>query len=438
MAGALIAGTTSCNKKGCTDPTATNYDEKAKKDDGSCDFAPEVEDENTVTKSGAITADETWTSDKCYLLDGRVYVDNGATLTIEAGTVIKGKQGTGTNASALIIARDAKIMAQGTASSPIIFTSELDNIDCDQTGGGNLDENDAGKWGGLIVLGNARISAENGDTESQIEGIPVTEAYGTFGGNDDADNSGVITYVSIRHGGALIGAGNEINGLTLGGVGNGTTINHVEVIGNLDDGIEFFGGSVNVDNAVVGYQGDDGIDIDMNYSGTVTNFVVLGGTLSDEALEIDGPEGSTYNSGLFSLVNGSIISVSGAGSGGDFKSKAQGNVSNVYWEGYSAKSIKIRASYSDTTACTDKEDSYSHLTDLVPTLTFVNAELVGSATVADQVDVYTTSSVLGGCVDGAVETAAETAVNPSVVVTATVGADITGFGWTWASANGKL
>jgi hypothetical protein len=102
----------------------------------------------------------------------------------------------------------------------------------------NLDASTSGLWGGLIVLGKAPISASS--NEVQIEGIPTTDPNGLYGGTDNMDNSGIIRYVSIRHGGANIGNGNEINGLTLGGVGAGTTIEYIEVIGNQDDGVEWF------------------------------------------------------------------------------------------------------------------------------------------------------------------------------------------------------
>ena len=139
-----------------------------------------------------------------------------------------------------------------------------------------------------------------------------------------------MAYISIRHGGALIGAGNEINGLTLGGVGSGTSISNIEVVANLDDGVEFFGGTVNATNILVGWQGDDGIDIDMNYAGMVSNFVVINGSNSDEALEIDGPEGTTYTDGMFTLKNGIATDYLGGNSNGDFKSKAQGTIEKCY------------------------------------------------------------------------------------------------------------
>lgn len=431
---------TSC-KKGCTDETAENFNEKAKKDDGSCTYA-EVNTNEVV--SGSIAANTTWTNDKIWELDGRVWVENGATLTIEAGTIIKGQTGTGSNASALIITKNGKINAVGTASAPIIFTSVLDNIEVGQTSGTNLDETDSGKWGGVIVLGNAPISAGDGDTETQVEGIPATASYGTFGGSNATDNSGTLSYISIRHGGALIGAGNEINGLTCGGVGSGTTINNIEILANVDDGVEFFGGTVDIDNLLVAFQGDDGVDIDMNYAGTVNNFVVMHGMDTDEGLEIDGPEGTTNVNGLFTLSNGTIFTTDGVGTGADLKSKAQGTITNVTWEGYTSKIVKVRASFSDTTNCTDKTDAYTHLTGGTPTLTVSNSEFVSSTlTIADAVDVYNGSVEVSSndICTSSYESVAESAVSgagSSVVTTATKGATISSFSWTWAAQKGKL
>ena len=121
------------------------------------------------------------------------------------------------------------------------------------------------------------VSNDNDEdvSEVQIEGIPSSDANGLYGGNNDEDNSGVMTYISIRHGGANIGEGNEINGLTLGCVGSGTVISNIEVVANQDDGIEWFGGTVNVSNAVVWNAGDDAIDTDQAWAGTLDNFVVV-------------------------------------------------------------------------------------------------------------------------------------------------------------------
>lgn len=348
----------------------------------NCDCIPGVE---TVVVPNQINENTTWTSDKIYELASKVVVDNNATLIIEPGTIIKGRSGTGTQATALIIARGSKIEACGTTDAPIIFTSTLDNIKPGEIVGTNLDETDNEKWGGLIILGNAPVSTGDGDTEGQIEGIPADETYGKYGGNDPADNSGSLCYVSVRHGGALIGEGNEINGITLGGVGNGTKINHIEVVANLDDGIELFGGTVNLDNVIVAFQDDDAIDIDQNYSGTIDNFFIIhGGDGTDEALEIDGPEGSTYTSGSFNLVNGTIISTGGKASGADFKSKAQGQVKGVNWQGY-ASLIKYRASF-DPVTCDDKGDAYSHA--IGGTLTVMSCEVVGNYTVDQLAKVY--------------------------------------------------
>lgn len=269
----------------------------------------EVTSEVVLTSN--ITQNTTWTSDKVYVLGGRITVVDGVTLTIEAGTIVKGQAGTGANATALLIARGAKLIAEGTADAPIIFTSVADEITPEDVaaknfGSPNLEPDINGLWGGLIILGRARISAsnDNGDvSEVQIEGIPTSDPNGLYGGDNDADNSGVLKYISIRHGGANIGAGNEINGLTLGGVGSGTIIENVEVVANQDDGIEWFGGTVNTKNVVVWNVGDDAIDTDQSWSGTLDNFIVV--TPTGHCFELDGPEGS-YAAG-HTIQNGTVI-----------------------------------------------------------------------------------------------------------------------------------
>lgn len=287
-----------------------------------------------VPVSGELTESTRWTSDNIYQLQDKVVVTDGVTLTIDPGTIIKGNPGTGELATALIVARGGKINAVGTASQPIIFTSIADNIDAGQTAGTNLDENDRGLWGGVLILGKAPCSFSGDVSELQIEGIPADETYGLYGGTDAADNSGTIKYVSIRHGGALIGAENEINGLTLGGVGNGTVIDNVEVVANVDDGVEFFGGTVNASNLLVWAQGDDGLDIDQAYSGTISNSVVVLGDASDHALEIDGPEGTA--AGAYTLENITLIGNLNTPKGeyADYRKAATGTNRNIFAKGF--------------------------------------------------------------------------------------------------------
>ncbi|MGM0444482.1 MAG: hypothetical protein ACQEQV_09865, partial [Fibrobacterota bacterium] len=170
---------------------------------------------DSVLTDASITENDTVTLDKFseYVLDGFVFVEEGAVLNIPAGTVIKGKPGEGLEASALIIARGGKINAQGTADKPIIMTALSDDV----TEANDLDPTTQGLWGGLIVLGNAPVNTAAG--VAQIEGIDPTDPRGEYGGSDAADNSGILKYISIRHGGSNIGEGNEINGLTFGGAG---------------------------------------------------------------------------------------------------------------------------------------------------------------------------------------------------------------------------
>lgn len=288
--------------------------------------------------SGQITSDMTLTNDVIWELDGRVIVTSGATLTINEGTIIKAYAGQEASAAVLIVARGAKIEANGTADKPIIFTSIADNIALGQKFGTNLTENDRGLWGGVIILGKAKASLSGDALENQIEGIPASDTNGLYGGSDNADDSGTLNYVSIRHGGTSIGDGNEINGLTLGAVGTGTSISNIEVVANVDDGIEWFGGSVNVSNAIVWACGDDALDIDEAYSGTISNSVAILGNVSDHALEIDGPAGSLE--GKFTLDGITLIGNTTTENGeyADLRDRAMGTLKNIYAVGFKADS----------------------------------------------------------------------------------------------------
>ncbi|MGB0395241.1 MAG: hypothetical protein ACPGC6_00595 [Flavobacteriaceae bacterium] len=313
----------------------------------------EVDPYADSTLEGNITSDKTLDASKIWLLKGRVSVESGATLTIPAGTIIKAASGTGADASTLIIARGATIIADGTADAPIIMTSVSDNIEVGGTypsSGPALNVDTRGLWGGILILGNAPCSFSGDVTELQIEGIPTSDTNGLYGGSDAADNSGSVQYLSIRHGGAEIGEGNEINGLTLGGVGSGTKINHIEVVGNVDDGIEFFGGTVNASNLLVWGQGDDAIDIDQAYAGTIDGALVILTAASDHGFEIDGPEGSA--SGRFTLKNATVIGATDDcdaegvdGEMADFRKGATGDVLNILFKDFAGgKDVELDAS----------------------------------------------------------------------------------------------
>lgn len=222
------------------------------------DFLAE-ENSVQIQDYGQGTGTVTWTKDKNYLVEGPLFVNHGQVLTIEAGTVVRFRSGKGENASALIVARGGKIIARGTPAEPVIFTAEADDLN------GSVEKNARGLWGGIIILGNAPVNIISG--EGYMEGIPVSEPRGYFGGSDPNDNSGVLKYVSIRHSGTNIGEGNEINGLTLAGVGRNTEIDYVEVISSADDGVEIFGGTVNLRHMVVSGCIDDAFDYDLGWTG---------------------------------------------------------------------------------------------------------------------------------------------------------------------------
>ena len=365
-----------------------------------------------------ISENTIWTSDNVYELAGRITVLNGATLTIQPGTIIKGQAGTGSNATALLVARGAKIIAEGTSNLPIIFTTTADEITPEQVKSGNfaspnLSHNVSGYWGGLIILGKAPISASA--NEIQIEGIPTTDLNGLYGGSNPIDNSGILKYVSIRHGGTNIGNGNEINGLTLGGVGSGTVIENIEIVGNQDDGVEFFGGTVNVNNLVVLFSGDDAIDTDQAWAGTLDNFIVICGDATDHALEIDGPEGTYMAS--HTVRNGSVKGNSSSELG-DFRACPRGSFENIFFFDFTDPAINGRGdlSISNPTNSTCSTDNFNN-----NILTFSNLQVILP------LNVSLNNVFLNG-----------TSNYATSVINKTVGANKTQFNWTWTSQLGEL
>ena len=225
-----------------------------------------------VILRGTISEDMTLYADQDILLAGQTFVDSGVTLTIEAGSLIKALPDDGQGlAPCLVIKRNAKIMAEGTQSDPITFTSYLPES-----------EKKSGSWGGLIILGKAPVNTSGG--EAFVEGLVGVP----YGGDDPADDSGILKYVRVWYGGRSIGQDNEINGITLAGVGNGTTVEYCEVAFNLDDGFEMFGGTVDLKYCSALFVGDDAFDTDLGYQGRGQFlFVLMGSEDGNRGFEMD-------------------------------------------------------------------------------------------------------------------------------------------------------
>lgn len=386
-----------------------------------------MEEEVVVfTVAANISTNTTWETGKTYILTGRIAVLDGVTLTIEPGVVVKGQAGTGANATALLVARGAKLMAEGTAALPIIFTSVADEITPEDIAAGdygspNLDPDVNGLWGGVIILGKANISASSTvggvttqKSEVQIEGIPTSDANGLYGGTNDADNSGVIKYISIRHGGSNIGSGNEINGLTLGAVGSGTVIENIEVVANQDDGIEWFGGTVNVTNIVVWNVGDDGLDTDQAWAGKAENYIIV--TAAGHSFELDGPEGdygvTSGNTTIFhTFKNGTVVATSAV--------VASENLINTD----NNSGVKFDGLFITGLANASANTVVNRIAPSTGILEFLNVVIDVPAGKALS-DFFT-----GGTVPATGVTAAATSANK---------ADVSVFAWTWASQAGGL
>ncbi len=264
-----------------------------------------------VLVSGTITTSTTWTKTNTYNLQGQVYVAPGAVLTIQPGTVIASDSG-----GSLAVTRGARINAVGTQAEPIIFTSKADvatwtNGD-PKTGTWRPVCNE---WGNLTIMGRAYISenavaantpAPNANNIAAMEGLVGQSANDPnvlYGGGDDLDSSGTLAYCSFRYGGKVIGLNNELNGLSLGGIGKETIIDHMEIMNNVDDGIEIWGGTVNLQYISIWNIGDDSIDIDQGWRGKIQFGLVVqgysanaaqGSGVGDNAIEFDGAEQSDY------------------------------------------------------------------------------------------------------------------------------------------------
>jgi hypothetical protein len=272
--------------------------------------------------TGPITTSVTLTNDQAWEFIDVVVVEPGATLTIEAGTVIVN----GTNlGGSLVVARGGQLFVQGTASDPVIITSAADVATwaVDPTHPTGKDpktgtwRQTATEWGSVAVLGDAYIATNGVATNvatpdaanfGNIEGLPATiggvpNPLVQYGGANDNDDSGSIRYVSLRYAGEVLALQNELNGISLGGVGRDTDFEYVEVMNNVDDGIEIFGGTVNLRNFAVWNIGDDSLDCDQGWRGAAQFGLIVqghsleagqGSGLGDNAIEIDGAEDSFW------------------------------------------------------------------------------------------------------------------------------------------------
>jgi len=257
---ALLAAitATSCKKDG---DNSANF---ANRSTAAADYAASTLPVTTV--SSDITTNTTWDAGHVWEISGIVTVSNGATLTIAPGTFIKASVNTSAANGVLVIGKDGFINAIGTAASPIVFTSR------------NLLDNNAatvgkpGDFGGVIILGNDTVNTVSGS--KLIEGLP-NESKFTYGGKSVTDNRGTFQYVRIEYAGYILAENIEVNGLTLGGVGKETIVDHVQVSYGLDDGFEFFGGSVSPSYLIALGNDDDQFDFDNGYNGTISFAIAL-------------------------------------------------------------------------------------------------------------------------------------------------------------------
>ncbi|RAN38478.1 hypothetical protein HY26_17980, partial [Hyphomonas sp. GM-8P] len=254
--GAPVGGLTTCNVSGAylTNVTLTNVDGIAYRLSGRVDIGTDV---------GA---------------EGNIAGSQPAVMTIEPGVTIFGESGS----DYLVVNRGSQLVADGTASQPIIFTSANDlERQADSDPSNDLGGDAISEWGGLVLLGQAPINRckdaatpATAQCENIVEGVTNPEAV--YGGADTTDNSGVLDYVQVRFAGYAINTqGNELNGITFAGIGSGTRVENIQVHNNSDDGVEFFGGNVNIKNLVLTGNDDDSIDTDNGYSGHIQYAVVV-------------------------------------------------------------------------------------------------------------------------------------------------------------------
>ena len=362
-------------------------------DDTSVNVGGKVTAQNLA---GNLTSDLTLTSGIAHNLTGALLVKQGATLTIEAGTTIRALAG-GTDVY-ILVERGGKIIADGTATSPIKFTS-------------NSIIPQPGDWGGIIINGKAPLSRQPG-----AESNAATEVKNSilFGGDAAEDNSGILNYIIMEYTGARIDDEAEHNGLTLNGVGSGTTITNIAIFNGDDDGIEFFGGTVNATNILVVNAKDDMFDFSQGYTGTCTNLYGIrengytAVTSDPRGIEadgnLDGNSPSDIDESNF-IVNGVTIINNASGvemsDGIKIRRDATATITNAYLE------LGLGAMFSDVV---DLQDGKSDSTEAT--------SIVGTANTANGLDITDIKNTTAG--------------GASIILTdgTSGGADATAFAWT--------
>ncbi|MFD0993881.1 multidrug transporter [Tenacibaculum geojense] len=322
LLGLALAATifTSCGEDGTSDIVIN--DNSVNNNNNGGDNGGQTTGE-TIELNGNYTESMTLDPINNYIITGPAIFEDGTTLTIPAGMTITAAA-TGADVY-LAIAQGAKIMAEGTSSQPIIFTSAATT-------------QNAGDWGGLIILGKAPINSVAGGTAtstSEIASLP-------YGGNVADDNSGMLRYVRVEYSGGKADGQSENNGFSFYGVGNGTVVQYIQMFEGKDDGVEFFGGTVNVNNVSVVNAQDDSIDWTEGYTGTITDAYVKHGTNHDKGIEADGYNtdiGNLSSPVYFSKPTVNNLTIVGLGSGTEneairLRAGTQGVFTNVLLDGF--------------------------------------------------------------------------------------------------------
>jgi hypothetical protein len=298
-----------------------------------------------IVVTGEVNGSETWTSGNIYVLRGAVFIPQGATLDIQAGTMVVGESG---SVGTLIVLRGGRLNAIGTAQQPIVFTS-------DQPVGGR----GRGDWGGLIINGRAPINVPGGEAAGEGD-------TGVYGGNDPNDNSGTLKYVRVEFAGVEFSPDNELNGIAFQGVGRGGTYDFIQVHMNRDDALEWFGGTADIKHAVASNAADDSFDWTFGWTGRAQFVAVTQrGDDADNGIEADNNE---FNNNVLPRSNPQIYNITLCGDpdrneGGESPRAANlrrgtaFTIRNFLVTGFKTTSLQIETTNTATTAQVDNGTS---------------------------------------------------------------------------------